>query len=155
MHPDRFYELAVHALAHAGIDTSRYPAAYVKAALDTCKEKVKVFSALSDFSDFYFVDQIASYEPEAAAKDFIPENQTRLTRLRDALNQLSSFDPASIEATLKSTAAELGVKVGALVHPTRLACTGKTIGPSLYHLMAVLGKERVLQRLDHALTRIP
>jgi len=37
------------------------------------------------------------------------------------------------------------------VHPTRLACTGKTIGPSLYHLMEVIGKERVLQRLERAM----
>ena len=36
---------------------------------------------------------------------------------------------------------------GVLVHPTRLACTGATAGPSLYHLMEVLGKERVLKRL--------
>jgi len=38
-----------------------------------------------------------------------------------------------------------------LVHPTRLACTGNPAGPSLYHLLEVLGKERVLQRLDRAL----
>jgi glutamyl-tRNA synthetase len=41
--------------------------------------------------------------------------------------------------------------VGALVHPVRLACTGRSVGPSLYHLMEVLGRERVLARLDRAL----
>jgi glutamyl-tRNA synthetase len=154
MSPDRFHELAVHALARCGIDTNRYPLPYVKAALDTCKEKVKVLSALKDFCDFYFNEDIAEYDREAAKKDFVPENKPRLTRLRDAISGLSSFDPATLEATLKQVAVELGVKVGVLVHPTRLACTGKTIGPSLYHLMAVLGKERVLQRLDRALVHI-
>jgi glutamyl/glutaminyl-tRNA synthetase len=57
-----------------------------------------------------------------------------------------------VEATLKSVAAEWGVKAGVLVHPTRLACTGKTVGPSLYHLLAVLGPKRVLQRLDRVLS---
>lgn len=155
MAPDRYYELAVHALARDGIDTNRYPVAYVKAALDTCKEKVKLFSGLKDFADFYFVDEIKAYDADAAKKDFTPENKPRLEKLRSALSQLAAFEPADVERTLKSVAAELGVKVGVLVHPTRLACTGKPIGPSLYHLMAVMGRERVLQRLDRALAMIP
>jgi glutamyl-tRNA synthetase len=154
MPADRFHELAVHALARAGIDTNRYPLPYVKAALDTCKEKVKVLSALKDFCDFYFVEEIAEYDREAARKDFVPENKPRLAKLREAVASLSSFDPANLEATLKTVAAGFGVKVGVLVHPTRLACTGKTIGPSLYHLMAVLGKDRVLQRLDRAIAHM-
>jgi glutamyl-tRNA synthetase len=52
---------------------------------------------------------------------------------------------------LKGTAAALGVKVGALVHPTRLAVTGSNAGPSLYHLLEILGKEKVLVRIDRAL----
>jgi glutamyl-tRNA synthetase len=55
---------------------------------------------------------------------------------------------------LKETAKQLGVKAGVLVHPARLACTGKTAGPSLYHLLEVLGKARVLHRLDRALSAI-
>ena len=43
---DRFYELAVHAFAKAGIDTNKFPLSYVKAALDTCKGKFKLFSEL-------------------------------------------------------------------------------------------------------------
>jgi glutamyl-tRNA synthetase len=154
MQPDRYYELAVHALARAGVDTNKYPVSYVKAALDTCKEKVKIFSALREFCEFYFQEEIAEYDRDTAKKDFIPENRPRLLKLREALAPLASFEPVSLEQTLKRVAGELGVKAGVLVHPTRLACTGKAIGPSLYHLMAILGKERVLQRIDHALTRI-
>jgi glutamyl-tRNA synthetase len=64
---------------------------------------------------------------------------------------LEKFDPGDIEAALKSTASKLGVKVGAIVHPTRLAVTGSNVGPSLYHLLEVLGKEKVLARIDRAL----
>jgi len=52
---------------------------------------------------------------------------------------------------LKTTATELGVKVGVLIHPTRLAVTGNPHGPSLYHLIEVLGKEKVMQRIEKAL----
>ncbi len=150
---DRFYELAVHALARAGLDPDRWPLNYVKAALDTCRGKFKFFAELPPYAGFYFRDQITC-DPEAAKKDFVPENAPRLAKLREALAGLGSFDAASLEATLKSTASALGVKAGVLVHPTRLACTGSTAGPSLYHLMEVLGKERVLARLDRALEQI-
>jgi glutamyl-tRNA synthetase len=67
---------------------------------------------------------------------------------------LENFDAATIETALKATAAQLGVKIGAVVHPTRLAVTGSNAGPSLYHLLEILGKEKVLERLDRALTQI-
>ncbi len=150
MSPERFYELAIPALARTGYDTSRYPPAYVKAALDTCKGKKRLFSELADYGGFYFIEEV-HYDPEAAAKDFTPENRERLRKLRDVFAGLTAFDAATLENSLKETAKEFGVKAGVLVHPTRLACTGKAAGPSLYHLLEVLGRERVLRRLDRAI----
>ena len=43
------------------------------------------------------------------------------------------------------------MKVGVLVHPVRLACTGDPSGPSLYHLLEVIGKEKVMGRIAVAL----
>jgi len=146
---DRFYELAVHAFAKAGIDTNKFPLAYVKAALDTCKGKFKLFSELPAYAGFYFRDEIV-YDAEATKKDFVPENKARLEKLRDAFTKLDSFIAANIEAALKETAKELGVKAGVLVHPTRLALTGNTSGPSLYHLLEVLGKDKVMLRIEQA-----
>ena len=148
--PDRFYELGVHAFAKAGVDTNEFDTAYVKAALDTCRGKIKTFSELPAYAGFYFKDDIA-YDPEAAKKSFTPENKPRLEKVRDAFGKLSVFDAASIEAALKATATELGVKVGVLIHPTRLATTGNPNGPSLYHLLEVLGKDKVLGGIERAL----
>ena len=94
------------------------------------------------------------YDPEAAQKAFVPENKPRLEKLRDAFAKADPFNAATIEATLKATATELGVKVGVLIHPTRLATTGAPHGPSLYHLLEVLGKEDVLARIEKALAMI-
>jgi glutamyl-tRNA synthetase len=153
MSDERFCELAVHALARAGIDTKKYSAAYVKSALDTCKGKLKLLSELPAYAGFYFKDEI-TYDPEAVKKEFMPENKSRLQKLREALAALEPFNHDTVGATLAATAKELGVKTGVLVHPTRLACSGATAGPSLYHLMAILGKELVLRRLDAAIARI-
>ncbi len=153
MNEERFYELSIHALARAGLDTNKYPTAYVRAALDTCKAKFKLFGELPAYAGFYFTDEIR-YDPEAAQRDFVPENKPRLARLREALAKLDPFESDPIGLTLKAVAQELGVKTGVLVHPTRLACCGSTAGPSLYHLLAILGKERALQRIDRALERM-
>jgi glutamyl/glutaminyl-tRNA synthetase len=154
MSDDRFHELAVHTFAKAGLDTNAYPLDYVKRAIDTCKEKVKLFSDLPAYAGFYFTENVA-IDAEAARKDLVPENKPRLQKLREAFGKQADFSAASLEQTLKATAAELGVKAGVLVHPTRLACTGRSAGPSLYHLLEVLGRDRVLQRLDKALGQIP
>ncbi|HMP82995.1 MAG TPA: glutamate--tRNA ligase family protein [Verrucomicrobiota bacterium] len=149
---DRFYEMCVHALAKAGIDTNQFDVNYVKAALDTCKGKIKTFSELPAYGGFYFRDNI-QYDAEAAKKSFVPENKPRLEKLRDAFAKADPFDAATVETMLKETAKELGVKVGVLVHPTRLATTGSPNGPSLYHLLEVMGREKVMGRIERALVR--
>jgi len=150
---ERVYELATDALTRAGLDLKQYPAEYVKAALETCKGKFKLFGELPAYAGFYFKEEI-EYDPVAAQKDFAPENKPRLAKLREALAKLEPFEADPIGNTLKAVAQELGVKAGVLVHPTRLACCGNPAGPSLYHLLAILGKDRALQRIDRALARM-
>jgi glutamyl-tRNA synthetase len=150
---DRFYEMAVHAFGKAGMDTNRFPLPYLKAALDTCKGKFKTFKELPAYAGFYFRDEF-DYNLDGAKKDFVPENKPRLQKLRDAFGKVEPFTAANLEAALKATATELGVKAGVLVHPCRLAVTGNAAGPSLYHLLEVLGRDKSMARIEKALGRI-
>jgi glutamyl-tRNA synthetase len=145
-----FYDLAVARLKSSGAELGEFPEEYVRAALQTCKGKINTFDELPAYCGFYFTEDF-DYNPEGVAKHFTAENKPRLTAVRDALSATEKFDADNIEATLKSTAKRLGVKVGAIVHPTRLAVTGSNVGPSLYHLLEVLGKEKVIPRIDRAL----
>jgi glutamyl-tRNA synthetase len=145
-----FYDLAVARLKSSGVKLDDYPEENVRAALQTCKGKINTFDELPPYCGFYFTDDF-DYNPEGVAKHFTAENKPRLKAVRDALSALNEFDAAQIEATFKATATNLGVKIGAIVHPTRLALTGSNVGPSLYHLIEVLGKEKVLARIDRAL----
>jgi glutamyl-tRNA synthetase len=148
-----FYDLAVAKLKSSGVKLENFPEKYVRAALETCKGKINTFDELPTYCAFYFTDDF-DYNPEGVAKHFTAANKTRLKAVREALGALERFDAAEIEATLKSTAAKLGVKVGGIVHPTRLGVTGSNVGPSLYHLLEVLGKEKVIARIDRALRKI-
>src|SRR5881296_1084100 len=148
-----FYDLAVGKLKSSGIKLENFAEKYVRAALETCKGKINTFDELPGYCGFYFTDDF-DYDPQGVAKHFTAQNKPPLNAVRDALSALEKFDPDNIETTLKSAATKLGLKVGAIVHPTRLAVTGSNVGPSLYHLLEVLGKEKVLSRIDRALGMI-
>jgi glutamyl-tRNA synthetase len=145
-----FYDLAVNTLQSAGVKVDNFPEKYVHAALQTCKGKINTFDELTAYCGFYFTDEVF-YNPESVAKYFTAENLSRLKNVRDDFAALKNFNTTEVEAILKALAGKLGVKVGALVHPTRLAVTGSNVGPSLYHLLEILGKEKVLARIDRAL----
>ena len=146
-----FYDLAVAGLKSSGVTLDKFPEKYVRAALQTCKGKINTFDELPAYCGFYFTDDL-DYDPQGVAKNFTAENKPRLKSVRDALSALEKFDAAGIEAALKATASKLRVKVRAIVHPTRLAVTGSNVGPSLYHLLEVLGKGKVRARIDRALS---
>jgi glutamyl/glutaminyl-tRNA synthetase len=138
---------ATGAVAKAGA-TDAHPPAYTRSALLTVKEKGKLFSELPAWTGFYFSDD-ASIRPdrETHAKALTPAAAPLLRELAAEFARVTPWTAAGLEAALKALATRLGVKAGALVQPCRAACTGSLVGPSLYHLMEILGSERVARRL--------
>ena len=55
---------------------------------------------------------------------------------------------------MRATAEEFGVKAGEVIHPVRVAVSGRTTGPGLFEILATLGQDRCLRRLDRALGMI-
>jgi glutamyl-tRNA synthetase len=153
MSQERFNMFAAQALKRQGIDVSGFAPEYINAAFATCKEKVKQFTEVKTFADFYFQDSVEI--EEVSRVDLTAENARILKALRPLLAAHEPFTADTLGAPLKRAAAEIGIKIGLVVHPTRLACTGRTVGPSLYHLIEVLGKERVLKRLDRFVEQCP
>ena len=144
-----FIALSTAFLAHQGMTTGFAPD-YIQAAVATCVGKVRILAELPAYAGFYFKDDF-EYHPDSIAKNFTEENKPRLQAVRDAFAGVNVFDAANLEIALKATATTLGVKAGVLVHPTRLAVTGSNAGPSLYHLLEILGKEKTLSRIDRGL----
>ena len=66
------------------------------------------------------------------------------------LEALPTFDAASIEAATRSLMAERGWQPKDLIHPARVAVTGRAVSPPLFETMVIIGREAVLSRLQHA-----
>jgi len=97
---------------------------------------------------FFFSDAV-SYDPEAASKHLAaPDLEAHVQALRVALAAAEPFDAATVEAALRRVADERGLKAAALIHPTRIAVTGQAVGPSLFDVVAVLGRARTVARLE-------
>ena len=67
--------------------------------------------------------------------------------LIERLSAIKDFNTEAIEKEFRTAIGDLGLKMKDLVHPTRIALTGKRIGPGLFETMEVLGKDRICQRL--------
>jgi glutamyl/glutaminyl-tRNA synthetase len=149
---DRFIELARPFLEKAKIDISDEK--YLREVLAIVKEKIKLFKDVPEWTSYFFTEDY-EFDPEAVKKVFDkPEAVSRLKALRDEFAKINQWDLGTLESTLKALAQRLGCKTGDLVHPARVAVSGRSVGPSLYHMLEVMGKERVLKRFDRMMAKL-
>lgn len=144
---DRFTDLALPFIDRAGIAYGSRAA--LQKALAIVKPKIKHLNDVPAWIGFLFTEEYPT-EPESLEKLRKPGALDRLASLAEAFSGLADWTHPAIEASLKATAAALGVKAGELVHPARVAVSGKSVGPGLYEMFEVLGKERVLARFAKA-----
>lgn len=103
----------------------------------------------------YFYEDPTSYEEATIKKRWKAQTPALLREWTSQLATLENFTAEAIDAHLRQFAQEKGVGAGQLIHPCRLAVSGSGTGPSLFHMMEVLGKECCLRRLQHALEVLP
>jgi glutamyl-tRNA synthetase len=145
----RFRELSEPFIQKAGIAIG--DEAYLLKVLEIVKEKVKLCKDVPDWIGYFFTEEYP-FDPEAVEQTLgKPGAIDRLRRLRDKYAGLEDWSATGLETALKELGAETGSKTSELVHPARVAVSGRSIGPSLYHMLEVMGKERVLKRIDRVL----
>ena len=110
-------------------------------------------STLDDFltqSGAFFKPEVA-FDPEAVEKRLkVPGAADRLAQFAERLLRLETWDAAAIEQVCRRLAEELGLKAADLIHPARVAVTGRSVGPSLFHSLEVIGQSKTTQRLKAA-----
>jgi glutamyl-tRNA synthetase len=147
---DQLLPLAKQALAARGWLSDKLDPAWVSQVVDLYKTRIETIEDFCKQTQGLFTDEIP-FDPEAVALRLKqPGVADRLVKYSAKLETLPKWDTPSIEAACRSLAAELGLKAADLIHPARVAVTGRSVGPSLFHVLEVAGKERTISRLKSA-----
>ena len=126
---------------------------WLERMIKTLQERAKTLVELVDAASFYLTDDIAI--DEKAAKKFLTLEVSRpLSKLIERLSALDEFSEANIESAFSGVLEEFGLSMGKLAQPVRVALTGSTVSPGIHEVIAVLGKERTIRRLQSALERL-
>jgi glutamyl-tRNA synthetase len=125
------------------------PPARLVPMLDTLRERARTLRELVEVGRFYF-ERPRAYDDAARAKLLTPAGVERLDALIDRLGAVEPFTAPAIEALYRNLVESLGLKLVDLAQLTRLAVTGRTASPPLFDVLALLGREEVLERLRAA-----
>jgi glutamyl-tRNA synthetase len=151
--PEQLVEQALPFLQNAGlVEASPSPErlAYVTEVLKLEQERLRTLAEAPEATDFFFRD-LPEYDESAVSKRLnTPSAGPVLDAVTGRLEAASDWTIEQVEGAVRGAIEALGVKAGEVIHPTRVAATGRTVGPGLFETLWALGKDRVLQRLRHA-----
>jgi glutamyl-tRNA synthetase len=123
---------------------------WLERMVKTLRERSKTLVELVNSATFYLTDDI-SIDEKAAKRFLTPQVRGPIAKLIERLTALDDFAEANIEQTFSAVLQEMGLSMGELAQPVRVALTGSTVSPGIHEVIAVLGKERTLRRLSSAL----
>ncbi|MCA8992608.1 MAG: glutamate--tRNA ligase [Planctomycetaceae bacterium] len=114
-------------------------------------ERLKVFSDILNYDEYFVADDQLVYDEKAYAKRVEKSVETTIPLLqgyRDVLAAEEDFTASALEAALNQYVESRGAGLGDIIHALRLATTGKPAGPGMFDCLELLGKERCLARID-------
>ena len=125
--------------------------AYLEKVVTLLHERLSFSHEVAKMGAYFFQDPV-EYEASAAKKRWQPGSAKIILEFSAEIAKLDVFGVAEIEAVLRAIAEKAGLSASQLIHPVRLAVTGVGGGPSLFEILAVLGKDTVIRRLEKAAT---
>jgi len=150
---ERVAERVRPVLQSRGVDPDRPaegpPAISFVEAVELVRERAHTLVDLAAGLEFLYAP-VTAYDPAGVRKHFGPDAPDRLRKLAEALAQVADWQIPVLEELYNELADAWHVSRGALIHPTRLAITGSTVGPSLFHCLAALGQPICVARLQAA-----
>ncbi len=145
---DRLWE-RISGMVAEGVTPDRERVAWVLGVIRAQQERVRTLWELADAVVAY-VQEVGEYDAAGVKKHFSAVAATRLRKATAALQAVEPFIAPRIEAVYRELIASLDMKGGELIHPTRLAISGRTVGPSLFELMQLLGRDACIARMRTA-----
>ncbi|MFH1355434.1 MAG: glutamate--tRNA ligase [Candidatus Omnitrophota bacterium] len=129
------------------IEKENYDKERIVSLVKLFQARLSVLNDFPDWADFFFLQDI-KMDSEAQEK-FLSQDLSREFRLfAERLDSLEEFDIITIEKSFRDLVKELDISAKVLIHPIRVALTGKTIGPGLFEVIYYLGRELTKKRLS-------
>jgi len=148
---ERFAELALPFIERSGIEYGS--CRKLLPVLAIIKEKIRLLRDVPDWSSYFFTEEF-TFDSSSVEKVLRgPKVLDRLRVLRKAYEAMEDWNVVTLEVKLRKVAEEIGCNPRDLVHPARVAVSGRSVGPSLYHMLEVIGKSRVLARFTRTLQK--
>ncbi|WP_111979136.1 glutamate--tRNA ligase [Algibacillus agarilyticus] len=147
-------EVASHLAWHLNeqkLDISTGPA--IEDVIQAQADRVKTLKELVEISR-YFYEDFAEFDAKAAKKHLRPVAKEALDVVKTKLEALADWQPETIHAAINETAESLGLGMGKVGMPLRVATTGAGNSPALDITLALIGKTKTVQRIDQALAFI-
>jgi glutamyl-tRNA synthetase len=127
--------------------------ALLQKVVGTLHARSKTLEEMAASALFYFADQV-DYEEKAAKKFLNPASAESLQLMIKEFEKLEEFSEESLENAFKAVAERTGLKLGQIAQPVRVALTGKTASPGIFEVSAILGRDKVISRLQTAIRYI-
>jgi glutamyl-tRNA synthetase len=122
---------------------------YVTDLIALEKEKLKTLKDIPYRLEYFFKEP--AYEEKGVKKYLLnQEGQKILRQLFDVLKECQDFTHQPLELLIQKFCEDNSYKFGQVFHPLRVAVSGRTKGPGVFHLLEKLGKEKVLERIEKA-----
>ena len=116
--------------------------------------RIKILSDIKKQADYFFSEEV-QYTGQARERILKDKNTLTLFKtLIEHLKGLDDFSSSAVEQACRSLIKELAISSGDLIHPVRAALSGRTVTPGLFELIAILGKEKTIKRLEDAVQLI-
>lgn len=141
-------DLLIPFLKKAGYPTENIDRPWLENVVGLFKPRMSTLNDFLDWAAFAFIDDFPMDE-EARAAHLAQDKSKEFEKLAQQLSLLEKFDLKTTEDAFRNVVGALNIKAGELVHPVRVALTGKAVGPGLFDTMVVLGKDKTIQRLKH------
>ena len=122
---------------------------YCRHVIETLAPRSKTLEEMAQAALFYYLEEI-TYEEKAARKFLKPAILPPLKLLTEHLSALEIYSQENLEDVFKNVMDQTGLKLGKIAQPVRVALTGKTASPGIFEIIAILGPERVIPRLEKA-----
>ena len=122
---------------------------YSRQVIETLAPRSKTLEEMARAALFFYLEDI-SYEEKAAQKFLKSAALAPLKLLTEKLGVLTGYTQENLEDVFKEVMDQTGLKLGKIAQPVRVALTGKTASPGIFEIIAILGPERVIPRLEKA-----